>query len=211
MSEDDGNQVIADNGQKRKIREYFSKEEDSQLISLVEHFGPNWHTISEFMEKNSRQCKDRYENYLSPNLNMGPWTKEEDELLISKVAQYGKKWSFIALFFFNRSQVNIKNHYSTLMKRKEKARKILQLQRMKELKLQQNLNLIYALNQSKDQNKNRILTNQKEKIEENGDSLSNFDLSSNNGLLNIHFNEHFNEPFNEQINEVLGEFDDKFF
>ena len=151
MSGDDENQVIADNGRKRRIREFFSKEEDSQLISFVEQFGPNWYIISELMEKTSRQCKERYENYLCSNLSMVPWTNEEDDLLISKVAQFGKKWSFLAQFFFNRSQVNIKNHYSTLMKRKEKAQKILQLQQMKELKLQQN--------QSKDQNNHQILTN----------------------------------------------------
>ena len=236
MSEDDRNQVHIDDEQKRKIKNYFSRGEDRQLISLVEEYGPKWDTISKFMDKSSRQCRDRYVNYLNPNLNVGPWRVEEEELLISKVAEHGQKWSFLTQFFFNRSQVNIKNHYCTLMNRKKKVQKRHKQQQMKQqieqLKFQQNVNFNLTpnqyfnqfMNQSQNQfqnqyqnqnqnqyqnqnqnqyqnqnqnlyqyqyqNQNQTITNEKEEKE---DLLSNFDLSSNDDIFGMNFDEVFNE------------------
>lgn len=67
--------------------------------------------------RDPRQVKDRYRNYLDPNINTESWTMEEDELLIMKREEIGPKWTKIKEFFHNRTPVNIKNHYATLIKK----------------------------------------------------------------------------------------------
>lgn len=97
-------------------RQLFSYEEDEQLKKLVEQFGDkDWKFIARRMPgRSTRQCRERYKNYLSPEIKNGPWTKEEDELLKEKYNEYGPHWSSISKFFKSRSDVNIKNRWSAL-------------------------------------------------------------------------------------------------
>ena len=75
-------------------RSGFTPQEDCLLIDLVAQFGnDSWTTIASYMEKrNARQCKDRYNSYLSPTINKGPFTEEEDDLLRKKYNEIGPKW-----------------------------------------------------------------------------------------------------------------------
>ena len=103
-------------------RKKFSIAEDNKLKKLVDVFGVgNWTKISKMMgHRNARQCRDRYNNYLSPNLNMSPWTFEEEMKLDYLVQMYGRKWSMISKFFYNRTEINLKCHYSMIERRKQK-------------------------------------------------------------------------------------------
>lgn len=96
--------------------------EDNILRKLVEEFGENdWRHLAKKMDgRNSRQCRERWKNYLDPNLKIGDWTQEEDELIISKVKEIGQKWMTIKNFFTNRTDAMIKNRYRYLMKNKNK-------------------------------------------------------------------------------------------
>ncbi|EAY03575.1 Myb-like DNA-binding domain containing protein [Trichomonas vaginalis G3] len=98
------------------VRHKFSSEEDSKLKKLVEKYGENdWTTVaSEMKTRTARQCRERFKNYLSPKLTNGPWTEEEDKLLEEKFNEYGPKWAKIAVFFPSRSDVNVKNHWTSL-------------------------------------------------------------------------------------------------
>jgi Rps23 Pro-64 3,4-dihydroxylase Tpa1-like proline 4-hydroxylase len=62
-------------------RHKFLKAEDDLLRRLVEQSGEtNWNLISSFMNgRNARQCRERYKNYLSPQLHNSPWTTAEDD------------------------------------------------------------------------------------------------------------------------------------
>lgn len=104
-----------------QYRVLFSEAEDAHLINLVEQYGENdWETISrELKTRNARQCKERWMNYLSPNLSHAPWTVEEDKLLFNKVKKYGKKWKIVGKFFINRSRNCIKNRYNTIVRKSE--------------------------------------------------------------------------------------------
>ena len=97
-------------------RQLFSYEEDEQLKRLVEKFGDkDWKFIAKRMPgRSTRQCRERYKNYLSPEIKNGPWTKEEDDLLKEKYSEYGPRWSVISKFFKSRSDVNVKNRWSAL-------------------------------------------------------------------------------------------------
>jgi hypothetical protein len=105
----------------------FSPGEDERLRNLVETLGTSdWHAIvAQMPGKNARQCKERWINYLSPELNTGAWTCEEDILLIRKHAELGPKWVQIAAFFPNRTDSMIKNRFNKLQRRDEKRRELL--------------------------------------------------------------------------------------
>ncbi|KAK8888491.1 hypothetical protein M9Y10_039570 [Tritrichomonas musculus] len=98
-------------------RNRFTHEEDENLKRLVSFQDPpNWNEIARFMRhRTPRQCRERYNNYLRPDLVNGSWTPEEDELLNRLYEKYGPKWSLIAQSFKGRSAVNIKNHHSSLV------------------------------------------------------------------------------------------------
>ncbi|EAX93781.1 Myb-like DNA-binding domain containing protein [Trichomonas vaginalis G3] len=102
------------NGMKRQK---FTADEDTQLINLVNIYGTHsWKNVSKHMKnRTTRQCRERYNNYLSPSIKNGPWTQQEDILLISKVKTMGPTWCKIVSFFPTRSDVNIKNRYAYLV------------------------------------------------------------------------------------------------
>lgn len=71
----------------------FSAKEDEMLLQIVEKFGAkNWKLIGKLMPgRNSKQCRDRYTNYLAPEINHSEWNEEEDKLLYEKYLKYGPK------------------------------------------------------------------------------------------------------------------------
>lgn len=104
---------------KRNIKRHkFTFEEDLKLRKLVLSSGDDidWERISSKMgnKLSTRQCRERYRNYLSPHLNHGPWSKEEDEILFIKFSELGPHWSKMVKFFKGRSEASIKNHYAKL-------------------------------------------------------------------------------------------------
>ena len=96
----------------------FSPEEDERLTKIVSELGDsNWKRISELMgTRNYRQCRERWVNYLSPNVCRDPWTPEEDNLLVQKFKELGSQWSTISKFFKNRTDVNVKNRWVVISK-----------------------------------------------------------------------------------------------
>jgi hypothetical protein len=68
---------------KSNSKSKFSKEEDLQIQQLVKIYGQEWSKISkELKTRNSRQIRERYVNYLDPNLNHEKWSIEEDDKLL---------------------------------------------------------------------------------------------------------------------------------
>ena len=87
------------------------------MKALVEKYGTNdWSKIALALGgRTSRQCRERYKNFLQPSLTNGPWTPEEDELLIRLYHQYGPNWvAMHRVHFPTRSNNNIKNHWAIL-------------------------------------------------------------------------------------------------
>jgi hypothetical protein len=94
-------------------RRPFLAEEDALLISLVESgtFG-GWDTVSQhFQGRTSRQCRERWINYLSPTLRTQPWTEQEDEALSALVRYHGHRWSTISRLLTGRSENDVKNRW----------------------------------------------------------------------------------------------------
>lgn len=103
----------------------FTSEEDQILKNLVEQYGEdNWATIASMMyNRNPRQCRERYQYYLSPKLNRGEWAEEEDNLLRAKVEEFGNKWVKISKFFPSRTDAMVKNRYQVLLRRQNKQQR----------------------------------------------------------------------------------------
>ena len=110
---------------KSHVKSKFSSEEDTLLTQLVQQFGnENWALIaSKIKGRSTRQCRERYINYLCPSLNHSPWTEEEDKLLIEKYKEYGSKWKAITDFFPNRTDINVKNRWLKLERHRIKSYK----------------------------------------------------------------------------------------
>ncbi|KAH0791403.1 Myb-like DNA-binding domain containing protein [Histomonas meleagridis] len=104
------------------IKVKFTEAEDQKLSQLVSIFGPkDWITISKLMDsRNPRQCRERWKNYLNPELRRDPWTPEEDRLLCQKHDELGAKWNKIARFFNNRSDNSLRNRWMLISRRKSK-------------------------------------------------------------------------------------------
>lgn len=103
---------------KRKVKNAFTEEEDAKLISLVNEYGANdWHTVVRYMPgRTTRQCRERYKLYLSPDIKSGPWTSEEDTLLHELYAKYGPKWAMFSPYLNNRTPINIKNRHKQILR-----------------------------------------------------------------------------------------------
>lgn len=97
-------------------RKLFSPEEDAFLKFLVMQYGTkDFKKIASFIPgRTPRQVRERYKNYLSPEINNGPWSRDEDALLKAKYEELGPKWSKIAEFFPHRSDINVKNRWTSI-------------------------------------------------------------------------------------------------
>jgi hypothetical protein len=103
--------------QRNRRRNRFTEEEDAQFVQLVVQFPTHsWAELAKMMPgRIPRQIRDRYQHYMSPGLNLSAWTPEEDAQLREKFEVYGPQWSILKSFFANRSAINVKNHWTTLI------------------------------------------------------------------------------------------------
>lgn len=110
----------------QQSRHRFTKEEDEAMLVLIDKFEDknfiNWNRVASQMPNRSpRQCRERYLNYLVEKTKKGDWSKEEDDLIFSLYDQIGPKWSKMTQYFRERSNIDIKNRYSTLLRRKQNS------------------------------------------------------------------------------------------
>jgi hypothetical protein len=105
--------------QKSKTR-LFTEQEDALIRHCYEDLNiKNWKIISTYLEnRTSKNCRDRYQNYLDPKIINKPFNLEEEDLLIELVAKYGKKWNAIASQMNNRSPGSVKNKWYKNLKAK---------------------------------------------------------------------------------------------
>lgn len=99
-------------------RRFFTQEEDILLTNAaIQYNEKNWANIAKHVPgRTPRQCRDRWMNYLKPNLKFDPWTKEEDALLASLVNSQGTHWAKMVSHFPGRSTNAIKNRWNWLIK-----------------------------------------------------------------------------------------------
>ncbi|OHS99545.1 r2r3-MYB transcription factor [Tritrichomonas foetus] len=103
-----------DQKKKKSNKKKFTPEEDQIIINLVgDDKYPKWSAICEQIPgKTARQCRERYQHYLAPNISNKPWTEEEEALLHKLYSQFGKNWAKISEFFDGRTNTYLKNKWN---------------------------------------------------------------------------------------------------
>jgi myb proto-oncogene protein len=98
-------------------RKPFTELEDNLILKGVQLYGKdNWKLISELVtNRTGHQVRERYRNYLNPNLNKQPWTPEEDAMLKMLFTQHGSKWSTFSKAFQGRTPTAIKNRWNVYL------------------------------------------------------------------------------------------------
>lgn len=97
----------------------FTVEEDWQLQCLVNVHGEKWSVIAERMEgRTSRQCRERYKNYLNPSISHEKWTPEEDQCVREFVSRHpGGPINWAAIKLTGRTPNACKNRWNVHLKK----------------------------------------------------------------------------------------------
>ncbi|KAJ9562495.1 hypothetical protein OSB04_007655 [Centaurea solstitialis] len=107
------------------IKGQWNSQEDRLLVQLVKQHGDSkWSKIAEKLPgRIAKQCRDRWQNHLRPDITKDAWSEEEDRVLIAIHKEVGNKWSEIARRMPGRSENTIKNHWNATKRRQLSSRK----------------------------------------------------------------------------------------
>jgi hypothetical protein len=53
--------------------------------------------------RSGKQCRERYQNHLRPEINKGEWTEDEDKFVVEMKDSLGTQWAKIAKLLPGRS------------------------------------------------------------------------------------------------------------
>ncbi|CAK91822.1 unnamed protein product (macronuclear) [Paramecium tetraurelia] len=68
--------------------------------------------------RTGKQCRERWNNHLNPDINRHPWNLEEDIELLEIVKKHHRKWAFISKNLkTKRSENAVKNRFNCLLKK----------------------------------------------------------------------------------------------
>jgi hypothetical protein len=99
------------------IKGKWTEEEDQKLIISVQEGFERWGDIAAKLPgRTSKQCRERWSNYLDPALSKTPFTSAEDEQLCNLQRQMGNRWSTIARQMPGRTENTVKLRFNALAK-----------------------------------------------------------------------------------------------
>jgi hypothetical protein len=100
-------------------RNPFTIEEDRTLRALVQRYGQdNWELVTSHMpNRNVRQCKERWNNFIGDCVCRDQWSQKEDSVLLEKYQQFGAKWKFLEIFLSGRKSYAIRNRLHLLLRK----------------------------------------------------------------------------------------------
>jgi hypothetical protein len=102
----------------------WSPEEDTLLQELMQDGRKKWSEIANRLNsdmhkglqvRSGKQCKERWNNHLNPDINRGDWSLEEDICLLEHYQKAGNRWSLIAKQLPTRTESSIKNRIKSII------------------------------------------------------------------------------------------------
>jgi hypothetical protein len=108
----------------KQARKMFSAQDDDELSSLVRSLAEeNWAYVAQNMTHSftSRQCRERWKNYLDPRLQHASWTDADDARLLDDHARLGTRWTVIAAGFPGRPGNAVRNRIFMLLRKRGKT------------------------------------------------------------------------------------------
>jgi hypothetical protein len=101
-----------------KSKSLFEPWEAIRLTELVQiHGTTNWYIIAGHLPgRSARQCRQRWSNYVNPNISKHEWTESENEIVLTTYRDSGPKWCVIAHFLPGGSRNNVENRYFALQR-----------------------------------------------------------------------------------------------
>jgi Myb-like DNA-binding domain len=103
----------------------WTHEEDTILRQSVKLFGTSkWKKAKSKIEeaiptfdKTAKQCRERWHNFLDPDIQKEKWSESEISLLFSWHKKYGSRWSLIGEHLQGRTDNSIKNAFYCMMRK----------------------------------------------------------------------------------------------
>ena len=103
----------------RNKKNLWQPAEDTRVLELVSLYGQSWANIAAVLgNRTGKQVRDRYLNYLRPDIRDDEFTDEEDDLLLKLYYEFGHKWSKIAQNIPGRSECQVKNRFYAHIKKR---------------------------------------------------------------------------------------------
>jgi hypothetical protein len=105
-----------------QMKKSWTPDEDSLLLDLGMKT-KKWNLISlEINNKfhkgicirNQKHCRERWKNFVDPDLKKKPFTKKEDELIVKYYEKY-RSWAKVAKTIKHRNENQVKNRYRALL------------------------------------------------------------------------------------------------
>mmetsp|Transcript_18881 Transcript_18881/g.31865 ORF Transcript_18881/g.31865 Transcript_18881/m.31865 type:complete len:341 (-) Transcript_18881:194-1216(-) len=99
------------------VKGKWTDEEDDRLRMVVREGFEHWGKVAERMPgRTSKQCRERWANYLDPSLLKTPFSSEEDAIIIEMQRQVGNKWALISRQLPGRTENGVKLRFNWLSK-----------------------------------------------------------------------------------------------
>jgi len=134
-SDDDLLAYMANNDEDTKgkasiIKRSWTPEEDAVLVAAVEKYGAaRWSVIATHLStgRMGKQCRERWNNHLSPDVKKSEWSEEEDRAILEGVAKMGTCWCDIVKVpaLSGRKDNAIKNRFYSLQRRSKRSGQVI--------------------------------------------------------------------------------------